>query len=105
MAADPVTALSIEEKAYGLEHLADMTPPGFAPIPVSPFNSFEMLGVDTLQSHRIYCVENNGISRLLYARKWGPPRERRVPRAVLTDVLNRTEHEVNGLIGLLRGAI
>ena len=97
MAADPVTAfLSIEEEAYGLEHLADKIPPRFAPVPVPPLNSFEILGVDTLESHRIYCVEDDATSRLLYARKWEPPRECRVSRAVLTDVLNRTIERLDG---------
>ncbi len=64
MAADPVTAfLSIEEEAYGLQHLADMMPPRFAPISMSSLNSFEILGVDTLESHRTYCVEDDDTSR------------------------------------------
>ena len=97
MAADPVTAfLSIEEEAYGLEHLADKAPPGFAPVPVPPLNSFEILGVDTLESHRIYCMEDDATSRLLYAKEWERPRECRASRAVLTDVLNRTIERLDG---------
>ncbi len=96
MAADPVKAfLSIEEKVYGLEHLADKIPPGFTPVPVPPLNPLEILGVDTIEDYRIYCVEDNATSRLLYARMGELPRECRVPRAVLTDVLNRTIEQLD----------
>ena len=97
MAADAMTAfLSIEEQVYGLEHLADKIPPGFAPVPVPPLNPLEILGVDTLRDYRIYCVEDDATSRLLYARMGDLPRECRVSRAVLADVLNRTIERLDG---------
>jgi len=97
MAANPVTAfLSIEDAGYGLEHLEDKLPPGFTPIPISPSIPVEILGVDGLDDYRIYCVEDDTTSRLLYARMGELPREWRVPRAVLTDVLNRTIERLDG---------
>lgn len=91
MAADPLTAfLSIESEAYGLDHLKHMVPIGFVPIPVPPLGAFQILGVDGLGTYRIYCVEDDATSRLVYAKKGELPRECRVPRAVLTDVLDRT---------------
>lgn len=81
MAADPVTAfLSIEEEAYGLEHLEDKVPPGFMAIPVPSLSAFEILNVDGLDDYRIYCVEDDATSRLLYARMGELPRECRVPQ-------------------------
>ncbi len=97
MAADPVTAfLSIEEAEYELEHLTDKVPPGFTPIPVSPSIPVEILGVDGLDDYRIYCVEDDTTSRLLYGRMRELPRECLVPRVVLTDVLNRTIERLDG---------
>ena len=97
MAADPVTAfLSIEDAEYGLEHLADKVPPEFTPIPVSPASSFEPFNVDGLDDYRIYCVEDDATSRLLYARMGELPRECRVPRAVLADVMERTVERLDG---------
>lgn len=97
MATDPVTAfLSIEDAGYGLEHLADKIPPGFTPIPVSPSSPVEILGVDGLDDYRIYCVEDDATSRLLYARMGELPRECRVPRAVLADVMEQTIERLDG---------
>ena len=97
MAADPVTAfLSIEEEVYGLEHLRDQIPSDFTPVPVPPLNPLEILGVDTLRDYRIYCIEDDATSRLPYARSQELPRECRVPRAVLTDVLNRAIERLDG---------
>ena len=97
MAADPVTAfLSIEDANYGLEHLEDKVPPGFAPIPMPDTTAFEILNVDGLDDYRIYCVEDDATSRLLHARMRELPRECRVPRAVLTDVLERTVERLDG---------
>ena len=97
MAADPVTAfLSIEDAEYGLEHLADEVPSGFTPISVSPSSPVEILNVDGLDDYRIYCVEDDTTCRLLYAKMSELPRECRVPRAVLTDVLNRTVERLDG---------
>lgn len=80
-AADPVTAfLSIEDAGYGLEHLEDKVPPGFTPVPVSPASPVEILNVDGLEGYRIYCVEDDATSRLLYARMRELPRECRVPQ-------------------------
>jgi len=97
MAADPVTAfLSIEKGVYGLEHLQDKVPSGFTPIPVPPLNPLEILDIDTLRDYRIYCVEDDTTSRLLYAGMRELRRECRVPRAVLTDVLNTTIERLDG---------
>lgn len=97
MAADPVTAfLSIEEEAYGLEHLEDKLPPGFAPVPVPDRTAFEIFDVDGLDDYRIYCVEDDTTSRLLYAKMGELPRECRVPRVVLADVMERTIERLNG---------
>lgn len=97
IAADPVTAfLNIEEEKYGLEHLEDKVPPGFTPIPISNLAAFEILNIDGLEDYRIYCVEDDITSRLLYARMRELPRECRVPRAVLTDVLERTIERLDG---------
>jgi len=97
MAADPVTAfLSIENAYYGLEHLEDKIPRWFMPLPVLDHTSFEILGIDTLGDYRIYCIEDDATSRLLYARIGDLPRECRVPRAVLADVLNRTIGRLDG---------
>ncbi len=97
MAADPVTAfLSIENAYYGLEHLEDKIPRWFMPLPVLDRTSFEILGADGLGDHRLYCVEDDTTSRLLYARMGELPRECRVPRAVLADVLNRTIERLDG---------
>lgn len=97
MAADPVTAfLSIEEEAYGLEHLEDKLPPGFAPVPVPDRTAFEIFDVDGLDDYRIYCVEDDTTSRLLYAKMGELPRECRVPRAVLADVMERTIERLDG---------
>ena len=104
MTADPVTAfLSIEDAEYGLEHLADKIPLEFKPVPVSPASSFEILDIDGLEDYRIYCVEDDATSRLLYARMRELPRECRVPRAVLTDVLNRTIERLDGWFAQLPG--
>ena len=81
MAADPVTAfLSIENAYYGLEHLEDKIPRWFMPLPVLDRTAFEILGVDGLDDYRIYCVEDDAISRLLHARMGELPRECRVPQ-------------------------
>ena len=81
MAADSVTAfLSIEEETYGLEHLEGELPPGFAAVPVPGLSAFEILGVDGLDDYRIYCVEDDATSRLLYARIGELPRECRAPQ-------------------------
>ncbi len=97
MAADPVTAfLSIENARYGLEHLEDKVPPGFTPIPVSDLTAFEILNVGGLDDYRIYCVEDDTTSRLLYAKMRELPRECRVPRALLTDVMERTIERLDG---------
>ncbi len=79
MAADPMTALSIENAKYGLEHLEDI-PRWFTPLPVLDRSAFEILGVDGLDDYRIYCVEDDATSRLLYARMGELPRECRVPQ-------------------------
>ena len=95
--ADPVTAfLSIEEETYGLEHLEDKLPPGFVAVPVPSLSAFEILGVDGLDDYRIYCVEDDDTSRLLYARMGELPRECRVPRAVLANVMERTVERLDG---------
>lgn len=97
MAADPVTAfLSIENCRYGLEHLGDKIPPWFMPMSVSDLSAFEILNVDGLDDYRLYCVEDDTTSRLLYARMRELPRDCCVPRAVLTDVLNRTIERLDG---------
>lgn len=97
MAADPVTAfLSIEEEAYGLEHLEDKLPPGFAPVPVPDRTAFEIFDVDGLDDYRIYCVEDDTTSRLPYAKMGELPRECRVPRAVLADVMERAIERLPG---------
>lgn len=97
MAADPVTAfLSIENSSYGLEHLEDKIPAWFTPIPVFPSIPAEILNVDGLDDYRLYCVEDDTTSRLLYARSQELPRECCVPRAVLTDVLDRTIERLDG---------
>jgi len=97
MAADPVTAfLSIEDAKYGLEHLEDKVRLGFTPIPIPDLTAFEILNVDGLDDYRLYCVEDDTTSRLLYARMGELPRECRVPRAALTDVLNRTIERLDG---------
>ena len=97
MAADPVTAfLSIEEEAYGLEHLEGKVPPGFTPVPVPGRTALEILDVDGLEDYRLYCVEDDATSRLLYARMGELPRECRVPRAVLADVMERTIERLDG---------
>ena len=97
MAADPVTPfLSIENAKYGLEHLEDKIPRWFTPLPVLDQTSFEILGVDGLDDYRIYCVEDDATSRLLYARMGDLPRECRVSRAVLADVMERTVERLDG---------
>lgn len=97
MAADPMTAfLSIENSSYGLEHLEDKIPRWFTPISVSDLTAFEILNVDGLDEYWIYCVEDDITSRLLYARMRELPRECRVPRAVLTDVMERTIERLDG---------
>ena len=107
MAADPVTAfLSIENAKYGLEHLEDKIPRWFTPLPVLDRTAFEILGVDGLDDYRIYCVEDDATSRLLYARLGELPRECRVSqpqtlpafrrRAVLADVMERTVERLDG---------
>lgn len=96
MAADPVTALSIEDAKYGLEHLADKVPPGFAPVPVPSSTAFEIFDVDGLDGYRTYWLEDDATSRLLYARMGELPRECRVPRAVLADVMERTVERLDG---------
>lgn len=90
MAADPVTAfLSIENARYGLEHLEGKIPRWFTPFPVLDRTAFEILGVDGLDDYWIYRVEDDATSRLLHARMGELPRECRVPRAVLADVMER----------------
>ncbi len=97
MAADPVTAfLSIENAYYGLEHMEDKIPPGFTPLPVPDRTAFEILDVDGLEDYRLYCVEDETTSRLLHARMGELPRECRVPRAVLADVMERTVERLDG---------
>ncbi len=97
MAADPVTAfLSIENHKYGLEHLEDKIPRWFMPLPVLDRTAFEILNVDGLDDWRIYCVEDDATSRLLYARMGDLPRECRVSRAVLADVMDRTVERLDG---------
>ncbi len=97
MAADPVTAfLSIEDAKYGLEHLEDKVPPGFTPVAVPDLSAFEIFDVDGLDDYRIYCLEDDATSRLLHARMRELPRECRVPRAVLADVMERTIERLDG---------
>ena len=97
MEADPVTAfLSIEDAKYGLEHLEDKVPPGFAPVAVPDLSAFEIFDVDGLDDYRIYCLEDDATSRLLYARMRELPRECRVPRAVVADVMERTVERLDG---------
>ena len=81
MAADPVTAfLSIEDAKYGLEHLVDKVPPDFTPVPVPSLTAFEIFDVDGLDDYRIYWLEDDATSRLLYAPMGELPRECRVPQ-------------------------
>ena len=97
MAADYVTAfLSIEDAKYGLEHLADKVPAGFTPVPVPSLTAFEIFDVDGLDDYRIYWLEDDATSRLLYAGMGELPRECRVPRAVLSDVMERTVKRLDG---------
>jgi len=97
MATDPVTAfLSIEDAKYGLEHLEDKVPPGFTPVPVPDRTAFEILDVDGLEDYRLYCLEDDTTNRLLHARMGELPRECRVPRAVMADVMERTIERLDG---------
>ena len=104
MAVDPVTAfLSIEDARYGLEHLADKVPPGFTPVPMPSLTAFEIFDVDGLDDYRIYWLEDDATSRLLYARMGELPRECRVSRAVLADVMERTVERLDGWFRQLPG--
>lgn len=58
--------------------------------------AFEILNVDGLEGYRIYCVEDDATSRPLYARMGELPRECRVPRAVLADVMEQTIERLDG---------
>ena len=89
---DPLrTFLSIENSNFGLEHLKQMLPEKFIPYFVPSAKHFQILWVDGLEAYNIYCVENDTISRLLYARSGElPPTECRIPRKIFNDVMFRT---------------
>ncbi len=76
--------------------MEDKVSPGFTPIPTPDLTAFEILNLDGLDDYRLYRVEDDTTSRLLYAGMRELPRECRVPRAVLTDVLNRTIERLDG---------
>lgn len=97
MEADPLTAfLSLEGDSYGFDHLHYMMPENFVPIPIPPLGAFQILGVDGIENdYNIYCIEDDSVSRILFAKRGGLPRECRIPRATLTGVLNETIERLN----------
>ena len=91
MQADPLTAFfSIEEGHYGLEHFEHLLPDNFQPIPVPPQVHFEILPIDGLGEYKLYCIEDDDVSRVIYSRNCELPKEHRVPRALMTGVLLQT---------------
>ena len=91
MEADAQTAFfSMENEVYGLEHVEHLLPSGFQPLPVRHNGPYQIPDVDGLEDFKVYCVEDETTSRLLYCRMWEHVKECRIPRKIFNDVMFRT---------------
>ena len=91
MHADTRTAfLSIESALYGLDHLVTKLPSNLHLILVDKPSRFEVLEVDGLEDYRIYCIEDDAITRMLIADAEHDIRDYRVPRADFSAAVSAT---------------